>query len=110
MQQISKTIKNITRRDPDHEAMKMCLHLRTLFSHFACVKGFFPDYFMDATDEIEENEQFVVGVPDSDAVSKEDANLPRSLTGHFDVTSRLWRYPLLSSHKQKGNARSTYCK
>ena len=36
-----KNCKNITRRDPDHEATKMCLHLRTLFSHFAYVKGFF---------------------------------------------------------------------
>ena len=58
-----KNCKNITRRDPDHEATKMCLHLRTLFSHFTYVKGFFPDYFMDAIDEIEEEEQFVVGGP-----------------------------------------------
>ena len=78
-----KNHRNITRRDPDHEATKMCLHLRTLFSYFACVKGFFPDYFTDAIDEIEEEEQFVVGVSDSDAVNNEDANLPRSLTGTF---------------------------
>ena len=35
-----KNHKNITRRDPDHEATKMCSHLRTLFSHFGYVKGF----------------------------------------------------------------------
>ena len=49
-----KNPKNITTRDPDHEAIKMCSHLRTLFSHFGYVKGFFPDYFMDLIDEIEE--------------------------------------------------------
>ena len=95
-----KNCKNITRRDPDHEATKMCSHLRTLFSHFGCVKGFFSDYFTDSIDEIEE-EQFIGGAPDSDAVNNEDANLPRSLTGHFDVASRLWKYPALSSHKPK---------
>ena len=41
---------------------------------------------MDISNEIEE---FIVGAPDSDAVNNEDANLPRSLTGHFDVASRL---------------------
>ena len=96
-----KNHKNITRRDPDHEATKMCSHLRTLFSHFAYVKGFFSDYFMDTSDEIEEEEQFIVGVPDSDAVNNENANLPRSLTGHFDVASGLWQYPALSTHKPK---------
>ena len=96
-----KNRKNITRRDPDHEATKMCLHFRTLFSHFAYVKGSFPNYFTDAIDEIEEEGQFVVGAPHSDAVNNEDANLPRSLTGHFDVASRLWKYPALSSHKPK---------
>ena len=96
-----KNCKNITRRDPDHEATKMCSHLRTLFSHFAYVKGIFPDYFIDTSDEIEEEEQFIVGVPYSDAVNNEDANLPRSLTGNFDVASGLWKYPALSSHKPK---------
>ena len=93
--------KNITRRDPDHQATKMCLHLRTLFSHFGYVKGFFPDYFMDSIDENEEEEQFVVSPPDNDAVNNDDANLPRSLSGHFDVASGLWKYPALSSHKPK---------
>ena len=55
---------------------------------------------MDSIDEIEE-EQFVVGAPDSDVVNNEDANLLRSLTGHFEVASRLWKYPALSSHKPK---------
>ena len=86
-----KNRKNITRRDPDHEATKMCSHLRTLFSH----------YFMDSIDEIEEEEQFVVGAPESDAVNNDDANLPRSLTGHFDFASGLWKYPALSNHKPK---------
>ena len=49
----------------------------------------------------EEEEQFVIGVPDSDAVNNEDANLSRSLNGHFDVASGLWKYPGLSSHKPK---------
>ena len=96
-----KNRKNITRRDPDHEATKMCSHLRTLSSHFAYVKGFFPDYFTDTSDEIEEEEQFIVDVPDSDAVNNEDENFPRSLTGHFDVASGLWIYPALSTHKPK---------
>ena len=95
-----KNCKNITRRDPDHEATKMCSHLRTLFSYFAYVKGFFPDYVMGTSDEIEE-EQFIVGAPYSDAVNSEDANLPRSLTGHFVVASGLWKYPALSTHKPK---------
>ena len=85
----------------DHQATKMCSHLRTLFSHFGYVKGFFPDYFMDSIDENEEEEQFVVSPPDNDAVNNEDANLPRSLSGHFDVASGLWKYPALSSHKPK---------
>ena len=96
-----KNRENITRRDPDQEATKMCSHLRTLFSHFGYVKGFFPDYFTDSIDEIEEEEQFVVGPPDSDAVNNDDANLPRSLAGHFDIASGLWKYPALSSHKPK---------
>ena len=96
-----KNHKNITRRDPDHEATKMCSHLRTLLSHFGYVKGFFPDYFMHSIDEIEEEEQFVVGAPESDAVNNDDANLPRSLTDHFDVASGLWKYSALSSHKPK---------
>ena len=95
-----KNCKNITRRDPDHEATKMCSHLRTLFSHFGYVKEFFPDYCTDSINEIEE-EQFVVGAPDSDTVDNKDANLPRSLTGHFDVAIELWKYPALSSHKPK---------
>ena len=95
-----KNCKNITRRDPDHEATKMCSHLRTLFSHFGYVKGFFLDYFTDSIDEIEE-EQFVIGAPESDAVNNDNANLPRSLTGHFDVASGLWKYPALPSHKPK---------
>ena len=55
---------------------------------------------MDTHDEIEE-EQFIVGAPDSDAVNNEDANLPRSLTGHFDVARGLWKYPAISTHKPK---------
>ena len=35
-----KNHKNITRRDPDHEATKMCSHLGTLVSHFVHVKDF----------------------------------------------------------------------
>ena len=96
-----KNHKNITRGDPDHEATKMCSHLRTLFYHFGYVKGFFPDYFMDSIDEIEEEEQFFVGPPDSDAVNNDDANLPRSLAGYFDIASGLWKYPALSNHKPK---------
>ena len=96
-----KNHKNITRRDPDHEAAKPSLHLRTLFSHFAYVKGFFPDYFMGTSDEIEEEEQFIVGALNSDAVHNEDANLSRSLTGHFDVASSLWKYPTLSTQKPR---------
>ena len=96
-----KNHKNITRRDPNHEATKMCLHFRTLFSHFGYVKGFFPDYFTDSINEIEEEEQFVVGASESDAVNNDDANVPRSLTGHFDVASGLWKYPALSSHRPK---------
>ena len=46
------------------------------------------------------NNLLLVG-PDNDAVNNEDANLPRSLTGHFDVASGLWKYPALSSHKLK---------
>ena len=79
----------------------MCSHLRTLFSHFGYVKGFFPDYFMDSIDENEEEEQFVVSPPDNDAVNNDDANLPRSLSGHFDIASSLWKYPALSSHKPR---------
>ena len=55
---------------------------------------------MDTNNEIEE-EEFIVGVLDSDTVNNEDANLPRSLTGHFDVFSGLWKYPALSTHKPK---------
>ena len=65
---------------------------------------------MDTIDEIEE-EQFVIGVPDSDAVNNEDANLPRSLTGHFDVASqRVVEISCTLQSQTKGNARSTYCK
>ena len=96
-----KNHKNITRRDPDHEATKLCLHLRKFFSHFVYIKAFFSDYFTDTSDDIEEEEQFIVGAPDSDALNNDYANLPRSLTGHFDVTSRLWKYPALSTHKPK---------
>ena len=39
--------------------------------------------------------------PDNDAVNNDDANLPRSLSGHFDIASGLWKYPALSSHKPK---------
>ena len=38
---------------------------------------------------------------DSDVVNNDDANLPRSLTGHFDVATRLWKYPAFSTHKPK---------
>ena len=56
---------------------------------------------MDTSYEIEEEKQFIVGASDSDAVNNEDANLPRSLTGHIDVASGLWKYPALSTHKPK---------
>ena len=56
---------------------------------------------MDSINEIEEEEQFVVGPPDSNAVNNDDANLPRPLSGHFDIASGLWKYPALSSHKPK---------
>ena len=65
------------------------------------VKGFFPDYLTDSRNEIEEEEQFVVAPPDSDAVNNDVANLPRSLAGYFGVASGLWKYPALSSHKPK---------
>ena len=45
--------------------------------------------------------EFIVGGPDSDVVNTDDANLPGSFTGHFDVASRLWKYPALSTHKPK---------
>ena len=93
--------KNISRKDPDHQETKLCLHLRTLFSHFGYVKGFFANYFTDSIIENEEEEQFVVSQPENDAVNNDDANLPRSLSGHFDIASGLWKYPALSSHKSK---------
>ena len=96
-----RNCKNITRRDPDQQATKMCSHLGTLFSHFRYVKGFFPDYFTDSIDENEEEEQFVVSPPDNDAINNDNANLPRCLSGHFDIASGLWKYPALSSHKPK---------
>ena len=96
-----KNRKNITKRDTDHQATKMCSHLRTLFSHFAYVKAFFPDYFNDASDEIQEEDQIIVGAPDTYPLNNEDANLQKSLLGHFDVTSGLWKYPALSTHKPK---------
>ena len=49
--------------------------MRTLFSHFGYVKGFFPDYFTDSIIENEEEEQFVVSQPENDAVNNDDANL-----------------------------------
>ena len=94
-----KNHKNITRRDPDHEATKMCSHLKTLFTHFGYVKSFFPDYFTDNT-EIEE-EEIIVGGPDNEVVNNEDANLPKNIKGHFDVSSGLWKYPSLSTQKPK---------
>ena len=94
-----KNRKNITRRDPDHEATKMCSHLKTLFTHFGYVKSFFPDYFTDNT-EIEE-EEIIVGGPDNEVVNNEDANLPKNIKGHFDVSSGLWKYPSLSTQKPK---------
>ena len=94
-----KNHKNITRRDPDHEATKMCSHLKTLFTHFGYVKSFFPDYFTDNT-EIEE-EEIIVGGPDNEVVNNEDANLPKNIKGLFDVSSGLWKYPSLSTQKPK---------
>ena len=88
--------KNITRRDPDHEATKMCSHLGTLFSHFAYVEEFFPDYFTDTSDEIEEEEHFIVSVPDSDAVI---LMLPVGC-------GNILHSPLTNQR----NARSTHCK
>ena len=71
-----------------------------IFSFCIC-EGFFPDYFTDTSDEIEEEQQFIVGEPDSDVVNNDDANFPKSLSGHFDVATGLWKYHELSTHKLK---------
>ena len=96
-----KTCKNITREILIMRQPKCVCISEHYFLILHMLKGFSPDYFTDTSDEIEDEEQFIVSVPDSDAVNNEDANLPRSLTGHFDVASRLWKYPALSTHKPK---------
>ena len=58
-----------------------------------------PTYFTDNT-EIEE-EEIIVGGPDNEVVNNEDANLPKNIKGHFDVSSGLWKYPALSTQKPK---------
>ena len=43
---------------------------------------------MDSIIENEEEEQFVVSQPENDAVNNDNANLPRSLSGYFDIANQ----------------------
>ena len=78
---------------------------------------------MDSINEIEEEEQFVVGAPDGDAVNNEDANLPTLLLVilmlpvscgnilHFPVTNqRKCKDPHIVNCTQECNDYISSCK
>ena len=102
-----KSKKRIVKKISLKRTSQLCSHRSTVYDNFDFVKKFFPDYFNEDEGEEGQEEDYkddtIIPHPDIADVNTDDIDLHPDSTANFDVTSGLWTFSALSTHKPYEN-------
>ena len=74
----------------------LCSHLNTLYTHMEILKENFPEYFITSSEvEVETDHTYI----SNNSENMEDSNLTKKVPGSFNISTGLWEYKALSTHK-----------